>query len=244
MLCATIWRNLRWRLLAALLLVTVPAILVAWSYALQSPRSAASGARLSYLEYLDAAWFLLPGASAVFLPAAVLIAAGGTLLRPRSDVAYLLAFPVSRRRWLLMNILASLAALAALVLASALILAVGAWRAEASLAMGSLLARSLVVLSAAAPWVGVTVGVLVIVRHPLPAVILVLGIVAALPPTRFRLDLPVREAPSGLPYWDPWTLADPRAWEGGPPIVSVLTALALGVAGILLAVYRVERLEL
>ena len=32
MLLATIWRDLRWRLLAAVLLVAVPVSLVAWAY--------------------------------------------------------------------------------------------------------------------------------------------------------------------------------------------------------------------
>jgi hypothetical protein len=244
MLRATIWHDLRWRLLGALLLVASPAALVAWSYVLQPPRSAAGASALSYLEYLDAAWFQLPGPSAAFLVAAVLVGAGGVLLRPRTDLTYLLALPVSRRRWLLAHVGMSLAALAALVLVVGLVLAAGAWRAGVPLASGPLLARSLAVLGAAGAWVGVTVGVLALVRSPVLAMVLVLGTVAALPTTRFRLDLPVRQPPPPmLPPWDPWALADPRAWHDGLPFASLLVAAAFGIAGTMLALYLVERFE-
>lgn len=244
MLRATIWRDLQWRLLVALLLVASPAALVARSYTLAPQRSIASTTGLTYVEYLDAAWFWLPGASAVFLPAAVLISAAGVLLRPRTDLRFLLALPLSRRRWLLTNVMASLAALGALVLVVGIILASGAWYAGVPLGIGPLLGRSLAVLVAAGAWVGVTVGVLALVRHPALAAALVLGAVVVLPITRFRLDLPVRPPPPPpLPWWDPWALADPRAWHGSLPLASLLVTIAVGVAGLLIATYQVERFE-
>jgi hypothetical protein len=238
MLRATIWRDLRWRLLAASLLVVLPTALVAWSQVAHPHHAVPGGA-----TYLDATWFWLPGGSAVFLVAAVLLAAGGSLLRPRRDVAYVLALPVSRRRWLLTHAAMSLAALAALVLFVHVLLTMGAVRAGAPLAHGPLLARSLAVLAAASAWIGVTVGVLALVRHPALAVALVLGVVAALPPGRFRLDLPPRAEPPLLPAWDPWAFADPRAWDAGVPVASLLAALAFGTAGMVLALHRVERFE-
>lgn len=238
MLHATIWRDLRWRLLAASLLVVPPAALVAWSQVAHPHHVTPGGA-----AYLDAAWFRLPGGNAVFLVAAVLLAAGGSLFRPGGDVAFLLALPVSRRRWLLTNLGMSLAALAALVLVVHLVLAAGAARAGAPFAHGPLLVRSLTALVAASPWIGATVGVLALVRHPALAVALVLGAVAALPPARFRLDLPPRAVPRMLPFWDPWAFADPRAWDLGVPVASMVAALALGTAGVLLALHRLERFE-
>jgi hypothetical protein len=99
------------------------------------------------------------------------------------------------------------------------------------------------VLVAAGPWAGVTLGALTLVRHPVLAATLVLGIVAVLPTTRFRLQLPVQPPPTMLARWDPWALADPRAWDGGPPFASLLAAAALGVAGTMLALWCVDRLE-
>jgi hypothetical protein len=238
MLRATIWRDLRWRLLAAAVLVLLPAAVVAWSDAAHAPRATPGAA-----AYLDAAWFRLPGGSAVFLVAAVLLAAGGSLLRPRGDVAYLLALPQSRRRWLLAHVTMSLAALAALVLVVHLVLATGATHGGGSLALGPMLGRSLAVLAAASVWIGVTVGVLAVVRYPALAVGLVLAAVSALPTSRFRLDLPPRAVPLMLPAWDPWALADPRAWDRGVPVASLLVALAMGTAGMVLALYRIERVE-
>lgn len=46
-----------------------------------------------------------------------------------------------------------------------------------------------------------------------------------------------------LAAWDPWALADPRAWSGGPPYESLLVALALGAVGTLVAIVRVDRFE-
>ena len=239
MLRATIWRDLRWRLLAASLLVLPPAAAVAW----QDVAHVRSGA-----AYLDAAWFRLPGGSAVVLAAAVLLAAGGSLLRPRGDVAYLLSLPLSRRRWLLAHVAMSLAALAALVVVVHVVLATGASRADAahggaSLALRPLLGRSMAVFAAASVWIGVTVGVLAVVRYPALTVGLVLAAVSALPTSRFRLDLPPRTAPPMLPAWDPWAFADPRTWDTGVPVTSLLVALALGTAGMLLALHRLERVE-
>ena len=236
MLHVAIWRDLRWRVIPAALLAVVPATLVAFSY----PQH---GAGMRYLEYIDAAWFRLPGPAAVFLLVAVLLAAGGSLLRPRRDVAFLLALPVSRRRWLLIHVGLPVAALAAVVLAVALILAGGAWHAGVPLDVAPLLARSLAVLGAASVWVCVTVTTLMFVRHPLLAATIVLGVVSTLPPTLFRLMIPPVESPDMLPSWDPWTLADPRSWAGAFPIASLLASVALSVASVMLALHLFERYE-
>ena len=248
MIVATIWRDLRWRLLAASLLVVPPAGLVAWSYLLQARRISANGVAASsgpYLEYLDAAWFLLPGPSAAFLPAAVLIGTGGALLRSRTDLAFLLGgLPVSRDRWLLTHLLVSQTALGALVLVVLAVLAACAWRAGVPLPLGAILLRSAAVFGAASAWVGVAVGVLAATRSSILAATLVMGAAVVLPASRFRLDLPVRaQQPPMLPSWDPWTLADPRAWQSAMPTPSLLVAAALGLAGVLFAYQRVKRFE-
>ena len=241
MLYATIWRDLRWRLLAALALVAPLAMLVAWSYTLKEEPPYVRAP--TYLGFLDQVWFQLPGGSAVFLLLAVIVSAGGGLLRPRNDLAYLLTLPVTRRRWLFAHIGASLAALAALVLLVAVVLLAGAWRAGMPLPLGPLLARSFGVFVAAGVWVTVMAAVLTLVRHPALAIVAVLGVVVAMPTGRFRLELPARATTALLPAWDPWTLADPRAWSDGVPFASMLTACALGAAATLLALYRLERFE-
>jgi hypothetical protein len=171
------------------------------------------------------------------------VTAGSGPLRPRDDLAYLLALPISRRRLLAAHVVASLAALAVVVLVVDLILATGAWSAGRPLALGGLLVRSLAVFAAASPWVCVTAGALMLLRYPVLAMIVVLGTVMVLPGNRFRLDIPATPAPERLAAWDPWALADPRAWHGTVPIASLLSALALGAAGTLLALWMLERLE-
>jgi hypothetical protein len=244
MLRATIWRDLRWRLLAALLVAVPVAALVAWSYAMNMRAGAeAMHGFANALAYLDAGWYHLPGPSAVFLLVAVVLTAGSGPLRPRDDLAYLLALPISRRRLLAAHVVASLAALAMVVLVVDLILAVGAWSAGMPLPLGKLLVRSLAVLAAASPWVCVTAGALMLLRYPVLAMIAVLGTVMVLPVNRFRLDIPATRSPETLAAWDPWAFADPRAWHGAVPIVSLLSAVALGAAGTILALWMLERLE-
>lgn len=242
MLAATIWRDLRWRILGAAIPVLVPAALVTVSYVAGPP--ADGGAARSYAEFLDTTWFWLPGPSSTFLAVAVIVSAAGSLLRPRRDVAFLLALPVSRTRWLLAHAGLSLAALAGLIVLADLVFAAGALKAGAPLPILPLLARSLAVFIAAAPWVAVTLGVLTLVRFPLIAVVLVLFVTGAVTPGRCKLDLPVTlPPPPMLPRWDPWALADPRAWSHGVPIESLLSAAALALAGLLLALYRLRRYE-
>jgi hypothetical protein len=244
MLRATIWRDLRWRLLAALLLVGPPAAMVAIA-GTQGPRTD-TGVIVplsDFLRFLDASWFHLPGGSAVLLPAAVLLAAAGTLVRPRDDVGYLFTLPLSRRRWLLAHAAAAVLALATLVLLVGVAFAVSAARAGASLSLVALGARSLGVLLAASAWVGPTLFVATLVRRALPTIVTALAALAFGPGDRFRLDIPARESTAMLAAWDPWAFADPRAWHSGVPVLSLLTAAALGVGGLLLAAWRMERME-
>lgn len=243
MLRATIWRDLRWRALGAAVPVLAPAALLAASYA-AGQTQAAGVAPPGYGGYLDAAWFWLPGPSSVFLGVAVIVSAAGSLLRPRRDVAYLLALPVSRTRWLLAHAGMSLAALAGLIVLANLVFAAGALKAGAPLPVLPLLARSAAVFVAAGPWVAVTLGVLTLVRFPLLAALLVLFVTGAVSPGRCQLDLPVDTPPPPmLPPWDPWALADPRAWTQGVPVESLLSAAALAVAGLLLALHRLRHYE-
>lgn len=234
-----IWRSLGWRLFASLLLVLPLAALVAASFVTETEPG---HRRDGYLEHLDATWFRLPGACVVFLPVAVLLAAGRAFIR-HHDHAYLLALPVSRHRWLLSQLGAAVAALGMLVGLVHLIFSLGAWWAAAPLAAGPLAARSLAVWSAAAVWAAVTLGVLALVRRPTLAALLVLVPAAVLPPISFRLQLPAVSPSERLPAWDPWAFVDPRAWQSGIPVVSLLLALTLGLAGVLIALHRASRIE-
>jgi len=249
MIYATIWRDLRWRLV-------VPALMLAACVGLLQishdghlhvkhdgvPAAPASIAH-DYVRYLDVSWFQLPGPSALFLVLAVLIAGGGRLTRPSSDLAYLFALPISRRRWVASHIAASVAALAMLLLLLDVAFAVDGLRTEGIAAIGALLLRSAGVLVAATAWVCVAVAALALMRYAVLAILLVFGVLALLPGGRFRLDLPARESAEMLPAWDPWAFADPRAWHGAVPVASLLSAAVLGVGATALAMWLVERRE-
>jgi hypothetical protein len=243
MLVATIWRDLRWRLIAPLLLVALLGMLVSESYQRGAGRGAP--APLTYMQYLDVGWFRLPGPNAVFLLVAVLIGAGGRLARRDGDAAYLLALPISRRRWVLSHLVASLASVAVTILALDVVLVAGAVRAGASVDIGALLVRSLATLVAASAWIGVALAVLAFVRYAVLAVTLVLAAVVLMPTSgRFGLQIPAKVTPQILPTWDPWYLADPRAWQHGVPLASLACAALLGVAGTVVALMVTERMDL
>lgn len=232
-----IWRSLRWRVLVAALLVLPLAMLLAGAY-----RNTVA-TMPDYVEYLDGAWFELPGANAIFLLATVIISSGRTLFRPRNDLAYLLALPVSRRRWFGAHAAMSIAALATLIILMNLVFVIGALRADHTAPLGALAIRSALTFAAALPWVGVTLGALGLLRRPVLALVLILGLVILLPTGRFRFELPVRPVTTMLPWWDPWAFADPRAWQGRLPLASLFTAVALGVGGALIARYRLQHYE-
>ncbi len=167
MLTDTIWRDMRWRLLVAVPVVLLIALLIANAYSSYARDHAVDGAAPSYLAYLDAAWFELPGASAIFLPVAVLLASGGIVTRRRSELVFLLALPLERRSWLLAYMRWSLIALALLVLLTVVIFAIAAWAVGARLPLGPLLLRSAGVVLAGAVWIGITMALLARIRGAL-----------------------------------------------------------------------------
>lgn len=239
MVRGTIWRRLRWRVLGVLPLVCLPALLVVWSYATKPPN-----ASLRELQaYLDAAWFNVPGASAVFLYAAIIVSTPGTLMRPRPDVHYLFALPVARTRWVAAHLAMSLAALAGLVLLTGVIFATAAAALQAPLSLGALLSRSLGTLAAASPWVFIALGATALVRHPVAGAFLALAILVWVQEIHFLLDLPARISAPLRPAWDPWLMADPRTWQGGVPFRLLGVAAAAAAAGVSVALYRLERFE-
>ena len=249
MIYATIWRDLRWRLIVPALLLAACVTLTQLSFeghlhvtvagAVPASASVARG----YIHYLDIAWFQLPGASALFLVIAVLIAAGGRLTRPSSDLAYLFALPISRRRWVMSHIGASVAAVATLLLLLDVLLVIDALRSAQEIALGALLVRSAGVLAAASVWVCIGVAALALTRYAVLAMVLVFGALALLPGGRFRLELPAKESARMLSTWDPWAFADPRAWRGTVPVESLLVAIGLGLGATMLAIWLVERRE-
>ena len=240
MLLATIWRSLRWRLLAAILLVAAPVSLVAWAYDAPSNGVVYGG---TYMRYVDETWFHLPGGSGIFLLVAVIVSASGRLMRPGGDLAYTLALPISRRRWMLAHAGGSVAAIAVVHLLVDVALVAGAVRVHQPVDAIGLLARTLAVVVAASVWVGVTIGALGLVRYPVLAVTLVLGVLSRTPGGWFRLEMPAKPTSQRLVAWDPWALADPRAWQGEVPLASLALALALGIGGLAVGLYRLERLE-
>jgi hypothetical protein len=137
----------------------------------------------------------------------------------------------------------SVAAVATLIILVNLVFVIGALRAAHAPPLGALAIRSVLTFAGALPWVGVTLGALGLLRRPVLALVLILGLVILLPTGRFRFELPVRPVAAMLPRWDPWAFADPRAWQGRLPLASLLTALALGAGGALVARYRLGRFE-
>jgi hypothetical protein len=242
LLRSIVWRELRWRMLAALALVLPHAGLIAVS-ALTPEHRRAAGVGDDFGAFFDVAWFRAPGPGAILLVAAVILAAGGSLIRPRGDVAYLLALPLSRRRWLLEHLATPLAGVGGVLVAVDLVFAAAALRGGASVPVAGLLLRSLLMLAACAPWIALTVGAVALLRHALPAAVLVLSAAAFLPGDRYRLEVPPVVAAAGIAPWDPWFLADPRAWSGGLPARSVATAVLLALGGCAIGLNRIERYE-
>jgi hypothetical protein len=236
MLTRIIWHDLRWRLLAAAALVGATAGVVILG--LRLPAGA------DYLSGLDLAWFNLPGASAVLLPAAVIVGSPGTIVRPSRDVAWLMTLPVSRVRWVMSHIAASVMALAILLIACDVIFIIGARSVNATLRIGPLLARSALVLLAAGVFTPATIALTALVRRPVIAIPAAFILLSLLETSRFRLEIPAKPYGAMLPGMDPWALADPRAWNGAVPWTSI--AMALGIAGIgtVAALYLFSRRDL
>jgi hypothetical protein len=241
MLAATIWRDLRWRFAAMLPLVVLIAALAAESFIRRPTQERSTG--VTYSQHLDAVWFWLPGPSAIFLLVAVVLGASGVLLRPRANVAYLLSMPVSRSRWLLSNAAGSAIGVALMILITDGVFVAGAWRSGTSLPLLPLLARSLGVLLAACAWIGVTLAAVALVRSALLALTIVLGTLVLLPTSRFQLEIPPTSNSPPLGAWDPWTFADPRAWQSGIPFESLLSCATLGVGGLAVGLVLLKRYE-
>jgi hypothetical protein len=239
MLRTTIRRDLRWRLLAAAVLVAMPLGLVALGLLAGGGREAAR----DYLGFLDGTWYHLPGGSAIFLPVTLLLAASGTLAWPARDVAYQLSLPVSRRRWVLAHVAAAAAALALLVAASGAVFAAIALRNDIPVPVAALLARTLLVFLAAAAWIGPMTVLMVLVRRPIIGVTLAFVTLAMTPVSRFMLEVPAKPTTARLPVFDPFAFADPRAWAGTIPFASVASAIAIGVGGTLVAIWLFGKID-
>ena len=236
MLNRIIWHDLRWRLLAAALLVGMTAGVIVLGLRLPP--------RADYVHHLDLAWFNLPGASAVFLPAALIVGSPGTLVRPSRDVAYVMTLPVSRERWVISHIAASLAALALLVVACDILFLVAAWRLDSVLRAGSLMVRSTLLLAAAAAWVPLMVSLTALVRRPIIAVPLAFVLLSFTEANRFRLDIPAEPHNVMLANLDPWAFADPRAWNESIPLASIATAIAMALTGMVMALLLIRRRDM
>jgi len=236
MLKRIIWHDLRWRFLAAAILVGMTAGVIVLGLRLPP--------RADYVHHLDLAWFNLPGASAVLLPAALIIGSPGTLVRPSRDVAYVMTLPVSRERWVISHIAASFAALALLVIACDILFVVAGWTLDSVLRVGSLTARSLLLLAAAGAWIPLMVALTALVRRPVIAVPLAFVLLSFTRGNRFRLDIPAEPHAAMLASLDPWAFADPRAWNGSIPVASIATATGMALTGILVALFLIRRRDM
>ena len=198
-------------------------------------------ARADYVHHLDLAWFNLPGASAVFLLAALIIGSPGTLLRPSRDVAYVMTLPVSRGRWVMSHIAASVAALTLLVVGCDVAFVVAGLTLDSIVRVGPLIVRSLLLLAAAAAWIPLMVSLTALVRRPIVAVPVAFVLLSFTRTNRFRLDIPAEPHTAMLAGLDPWAFADPRAWNGTIPVASVATAVAVALTGILVALFLIRQ---
>ena len=241
MLRAIIWRDLRWRLLASLLLVLPFALMTSWSHTVSTRRASASG--MQYVDHLDVAWFQVPGPNALFVVVAVILSVSGSLVGPRNDIAYVLSLPITRSRWLFAHIAASLTSLAAIVMIVGAVLAAGAWIVDTPANVGALLLRMLGTFLAGSVLVAATYGVLTVLRHPLLTAIAVLGMLAVMPGARFRFQNPADEAVMQIPMWDPWAFVDPRMWETGLPLMSMSVAIVTAVFATTVVMVRVNRAD-
>ena len=236
MLKRIIWHDLRWRFLAAAILVGMTAGVVALGLRLP--------ARADYVHHLDLAWFNLPGASAVFLPAALIIGSPGTLVRPSRDVAYVMTLAVSRERWLMSHIGSSVAALALLVVGCDMVFLVAGLTLDSIVRVGPLLVRSFLLLAAAAAWIPLMVSLTALVRRPIVAVPLAFLLLSFTDANRFRLDIPAEPHDAMLGSQDPWAFVDPRAWNGSMPFASIATAAAMALTGLLAALFLIRRRDI
>ena len=248
MLLAATWRDLRWRTAASLLLAGPSAAFISSSFAVQrnQPPNAPPGVIAlgrSYPAYIDTAWFHLPSPSFVIAFVAILITAGGILAHPRSEQRFLLALPITRRAWVLAHLVGSVAATAFIAAVCATILLVGGWWQGTSYPASRMLANSSAVVLAAVPWVTTTAAVLAFVRRPVIAIMLVLAAILVLPGSWFGLIIPATPHAPISTTWDPWRLADPRLWQGGPPGHALLISAAIAAAGVTAALLRFERIE-
>lgn len=201
-------------------------------------------ARADYVHHLDLAWFNLPGASAVLLPAALILGSPGTLVRPSRDVAYVMTLPMSRERWVMSHIAASVAALALLVIGCDFLFAIAGWRLDSVLRIGPLLVRSMLVLVAAAAWIPLMISLTALVRRPIVAVPLAFVLLSFTNANRFRLDIPAVPHSVTLATLDPWAFADPRAWNGNVPFASIATAMGMAVTGMVVALFLIRRRDM
>ncbi len=248
MLRAATWRDLRGRTAAGLLLAAPLATFVSASFAVQRsqppdapPEVLALGR--SYPAFIDTAWFHLPSPSSVIAFVAILITAGGILARPRSELRFLLALPLTRGAWVLAHLAGSIAATALITAVCAVILLVGGWWQGTSYPALRMLANSGAVLLAVVPWVTTTTAVLAFVRRPVLAIMLVLALVIILPGSWFGLIIPAAPRPNQATGWDAWALADPRLWEGGRPLHALLISAAIAAGGVTVALLRFQRIE-
>lgn len=240
MIRAILWRSLRWRLLGAALLVVPLALLVAVMYEFREQ----SGATISgYLPWLDAAWFDVPGGSAIFLLAAVIVSALRSLTLPSQDVAYMLSLPVSRTRWILLHAGAAAGALGLLVAVTALIFLVGAARSPDTMPVVALLTRAALVWLASLVWIGPTLALQVVVRRAWVATLAMIGLMMWAPGSPFRLEIPPTAATGAPAKWEPWLIADAGTWGAWAPMESFAVAAAIGIGGLVLAIVMFERFE-
>src|SRR4029078_7498354 len=138
-------------------------------------------------------------------------------------------------------IAASVAALTILVIACDLIFLFAALNLDSVLRLGPFLARSLLILAAAAAWIPLMISLTALARRPIVAVPLAFVLLSLTNANRFRLDIPAEPNNARLSSGDPWAFADHRAWSESIPFASISSAMAIAAAGIFAALFLIRR---
>ena len=139
------------------------------------------------------------------------------------------------------HIAASVAALTILVIACDLIFLFAALNLDSVLRLGPFLARSLLILAAAAAWIPLMISLTALARRPIVAVPLAFVLLSLTNANRFRLDIPAEPHNARLSSVDPWAFADHRAWSESIPFASISSAMAIAAAGIFAALFLIRR---
>jgi hypothetical protein len=253
MLYAMAWRDLRGTFIAAAIFVTVIAASAAFAFKLAMVATVQgatnpSWAQLArephaYERFLDAMWFRVPGPSFVIAIAAVLVATAIPLRARGSDMSFLLLLPLRRRAVLGTRIVVFAALMFALSLAVSLVFVLLGWLALGqTYPVGKAIGVTILFTIGSLGWAGVSVAIASFVHRAIAAAI-VLTIIYLVPLNLFQLTIPPTLGPGAGQKWNLWAMTDPSLWFPGIPWTQIAVTLVAAVAGWIIAVKRLEAID-